>query len=192
MRYRMPMMCGVILFLFGCGQHDDVSHVTQMQRLQLMIVHAADMAAQGSDQIVAEHTGQDRNILSRSADVLRRAMSGPEMNAMHQGGAGRNPMMRKTHDLGSATFNMLELMMESTTEQVKAQRWLNQSLAIAAEGTELVLSGHLSTGGDLGRFMIEQGRQLQASANGMLTIRPSDNSSYAKAIEQVVEQMNTL
>ncbi|GMR00315.1 MAG: hypothetical protein BMS9Abin18_1157 [Zetaproteobacteria bacterium] len=192
MKYLMPMTYGVILFLSGCGQHDDALHATQMQRLQLMMVHAADMAVQGSDQIIAEHTGQGRNLLSQSADVLRRAMSGSEMNAMHQGGAGLSPIMRKTHNLGDAMFNLLELMMKSSTEQARARCRLNQSLAMAAEGTELVLSGHLSTEDDLGKFMIEQGRQLQASANGVLTTHPLDNTSYAKAIEQVVEQMNAL
>ncbi len=191
MKYLMPMMYGVILFLSGCGQHDDALHATQMQRLQLMMVHAADMAAQGSDQIIAD-TGQGRNLLSQSADVLRRAMSGPEMNAMHQGGAGLSPMMRKTHDLGGAMFNLLELMMKSSTEQARARRGLNQSLAMAAEGTELVLSGRLNMKGDLGRFMIEQGKRLQASANITLVKRPPGDTAYAKAIKQVVEQMNVL
>jgi len=192
MKHFIPVMCGVILFLSGCSQHDDTLHATQMQRLQLMMAHAANMAAQGSDQILAGRGESGRNMLSLSADTLRRAMSGPEMNAMHQSGAGLNSMMRKTHDLGGTMFNLLGMMMQSSPEQAMLRRGLNRSLAMAAEGMELVLSGHLTIKDELGRFMIVQGKKLQASANVILAKHSPGDAVYTQAVKQVIEQMNVL
>jgi len=163
-----------------------------MRHLQLLMVHAADIAAQGSEQILVGRTGQGRKMLLQAAGMLRRAMSGPEMNAMHQGGEGLNSMMRKTHDLGDSMFNLLELMMKSSPEQASARRWLDQSLAMAAEGTELVLSGFPNTKNGVRKFTVVQGNQLQADARTMLVKRPPGDAAYAKIVVQVMEQMDVL
>jgi len=89
---------GLCLLLAACSGDkgplaDSNETDSQMLKLQMMIVNAVQMTVNDDP--------------ASALRVLRRAMSGPEMNAMHHGGE-RHPMMKQLHDLGDALFSVLD------------------------------------------------------------------------------------
>jgi len=142
---RMTLILIACLWLPACSQQSDVSHDAPMLRLQLLLVQSASLAALPGD-----------TTRKHAADLARRAMSGPEMNAMHHGGGANQPMMQATHDLGDAVFELLETTSQANNDiNMQNQR----RIQIAAQAAQLRLSGAL-LGADTGAFMQSQGQSL--------------------------------
>ena len=148
------------LLLSSCSsQHEEAKH-SSMQPLQLLLAQAAALAVSSDDAV-----------RKQAADLARRAMSGPEMNAMHHGDA-QMPMMQATHDLGDAVFELLEAAAQTTS----TDRALQTRLQNAAQAAQMRLSGKLLAG-EVGAFMHEKGNSLIAASH---THAAADNV-YKKA-----------
>ncbi|MDQ6973111.1 MAG: hypothetical protein Q9M30_10720 [Mariprofundaceae bacterium] len=189
MRIKVMMLACCVLFAACSTQQDaaDSMHASgdgmsspevsfQMQQLQRLVVLAAGLAALPGGEGKAQ-----------SANLLRRAMSGPEMNAMHHGGGGMNPGMQHTHDLGDAVFELLALD-AATQEDTK---WRSR-LALAASASALVLDDHVS-GSRTGQFEAEQGRALwQQLAEKQLQTPLPTRTAYARAAATLIEALQGL
>jgi len=136
-----------------------------MLGLQLLLTQSAALAT-STDDVARKH----------AADLARRAMSGPEMNAMHHGGA-HMPMMKATHDLGDAVFELLE----AASQEGPKDRLLQIQLQTAAQAAQMRLTGKLLIG-EAGAFMQEQGKILTA-----LPSPAAGNSAYDKAAAHLLK-----
>ena len=84
-----------------------------MHHLHMLMNHGLEMVAEGSnmvmlaemkmtaamDPMTLEHGHQ---MIKEGKEVIEHALKGPEMQAMHKGGHGDDPMMKYTHELGNA------------------------------------------------------------------------------------------
>lgn len=156
-----------------------------MQYLTVLLEHAISMMAQGA---ALKLDGQKHGdaMLAQSADFLRRAMSGPEMAAMHKGGQGESPMMQHTHDLGAAAFDLLDMMMSLDVNQVpKNTNILHHALNMAAQGASMKSLADMGMSKDIDASMQDHGLQMQQAAidlsKGMLA-----NTPYQQAVLKVI------
>jgi len=153
----------------------------QMQRLQLLIVQAVSLA-----------TLTDDTSSRQAADLLRRAMSGPEMNAMHHGndahgGMMPDAMMQQTHDLGDAVFDLLET---KPLNEVDMQ-WRDR-LVLATIAADMRLDGVL-LGASSGEFEAAQGRLLAERIVNKSASTPLPTSSpYARAASRLIPSLQLL
>jgi len=152
----------------------------EMQRLQLLIVQAVALASLPGE-----------TVSRQAADLLRRAMSGPEMNAMHHGdgndAALPGSMMQQTHNLGDAAFDLLEAGPLNTADHA----WRNR-LAMTALAAAMRLEGML-LGAASGEFEAAQGRLLaerMVSESGGMSL--SADSSYGKAASRLISALQLL
>ncbi|MDX8407115.1 MAG: hypothetical protein R8L58_01895 [Mariprofundaceae bacterium] len=149
-----------------------------MQQLQLLLVQAASLAA------LPQKQAQEKATM-----FARRAMSGPEMNAMHHGDAS-TPAMQRTHALGDAVFALLEARAGGADDGL----WRSRVL-FASQAAWLRLTGSMQ-GDALGRFSYSQGRQLAATQfmrkPDQSKVNAAAKSPYAKAAAQMVEKLNAL
>lgn len=92
-----------------------------LHHMHVMINHAMEMAAQGSnlimlgkmnmakdvDQISIDHGEQ---MIGHAKHLVEEMMSGKAMGKLHASGAGELPEMAHTHQLGEAAMNYIELL----------------------------------------------------------------------------------
>jgi len=168
---QLIWMIAVICLLAGCNSqsHENID----MQQLQLLLVQAASLA-----------TMPDQQARAKAAAFARRAMSGPEMNAMHHGGGEMMPDMQLTHDFGDAVFSLLE-----TRSEAGDDIWRSR-LQLASQAAWMRLTGSMQ-GDSIGRFSYSEGRQL-AALQWMPKTRAKPETPYAKAANRVVEYLNKL
>ncbi|MDQ6956948.1 MAG: hypothetical protein Q9M21_07110 [Mariprofundaceae bacterium] len=125
-------------------------------------------------------------MLSQSADLLRRAMSGPEMAAMHKGGQGQSAMMHHTHDLGAAAFDLLDLMMSLQETPVQEDDYrLHYALNMAAQGASLKSLAIMGMAGDIDQAMQQHGQTMQEGAMHLIKETSAD-TAYKKAVLKVI------
>ncbi len=155
--------------LAACTSPD--GEVIRMKQLQLLLVESAALAAMPQPQA-----------REKAAVFARRAMSGPEMNAMHHEGK-KMPGMQITHDLGDAVFALLEV-------RGKPDPVWRSRLLLAAQAAWMRLTGSMQ-GDALGRFSYSEGRQL-AATQFMPGKQPAADSAYAKAARHMIDRLNAL
>ncbi len=160
----------LLALLAGCSSQAQQN--IGMQQLQLLLVQATSLAAM-----------PQKKAQEKAAVFARRAMSGPEMNAMHHGSEKLHGM-QATHDLGDALFSLLE-----AKPGVGDEVWRSR-LMFASQAAWLRLTGSMQ-GDALGRFSYSEGRQL-AATQFMVKHLSDAESPYAKAAQAVVEKLNTL
>jgi hypothetical protein len=93
-----------------------------MHHMHIMINHALEMAAQGSNMVMMGQMGMSKDIdkysnehgkmmLSDARAVLTEVMTGKAMTGMHEKGvAGGNAMMADTHKIGDAAKKVIDLL----------------------------------------------------------------------------------
>lgn len=183
--------CLLSFGLISCNQ-DDNTHETQihgnhvsMQHLTMLLEHAISMMAQGAS-LKLQGQAHGDEMLAQSADLLRRAMSGPEMAAMHKGGQGESPAMQHTHDLGAAAFDLLEMMMELKTNQApKNASMLHHALNMAAQGASMKLLADMGMSKDIDVSMQDHGLQMQRTSMQLYQEISSD-TPYSKAVLKIM------
>jgi len=161
MKQMMFVFIVACLSLSACSQQYDSGKESQMLRLQLLLTQSAHFAILPGE-AARKH----------SAELARRAMSGPEMNAMHHGEDDHQTMMHATHDLGDAVFDLLE----AATSQAAKHESLQSQIQMAVEGAQLRLTGQL-LGNETGAFMQEKGNSIVATSMSHAT----GESAYEKA-----------
>jgi hypothetical protein len=93
-----------------------------MHHMHIMINHALEMAAQGSNMVMLGQMGMSKDIdkysmehgkmmLSDARAMLTEVMEGKAMTGMHEKGVtGGNAMMADTHKIGDAAKNVVDLL----------------------------------------------------------------------------------
>lgn len=93
-----------------------------MHHMHIMINHALEMAAQGSNMVMLGQMGMSKDIdkysiehgkmmLSDARAVLTEVMTGKAMTGMHEKGvASGNAMMADTHKIGDAAKKVIDLL----------------------------------------------------------------------------------
>jgi len=187
-------------WLVSCEQSSNISqeqkamqasHVSMpMQHLTMLLEHAIGMMAQGAElklqgQKYAQKHGDA--MLAQSADLLRRAMSGPEMAAMHKGGQGHSPAMQHTHDLGAAAFDLLDMMMslQANSNTFKGDKMLHHALNMAAQGASMRSLAVMGMSKDIDVAMQDHGLKMQEAAIRLSEQIPAD-TAYQKAVLKVI------
>jgi len=156
-----------------------------MQHLTVLLEHAISMMAQGAELKLSGQKHGDA-MLAQSANLLRRAMSGPEMAAMHKGGQGESPMMQHTHDLGAAAFDLLDMMMSLQVNQApKNANILHHALNMAAQGASMKSLAGMGMSKDIDVSMQDYGLQMQQAAID-LSKGTSVNTPYQQAVLKVI------
>jgi len=160
----------MLALLAGCSSQDEEQ--IRMMQLQLLLAQAATLAAM-----------EQPEARTKAAVFARRAMSGPEMNAMHHEGA-KSPMMQATHDLGDAVFALLEV-----AGKEQDARWRSR-LQLASQAAWMRLTGKMQ-GDALGRFSYSEARQL-AATQFMEQKQAKPKGAYAKAADTLIRRLNAL
>jgi len=182
-------------WLVSCDQSSNMSHETEsskhghssmpMQHLTMLLEHGISMMAQGAE-LKLEGDAHGDVMLKQSADVLRRAMSGPEMAAMHKGGQGQSAMMQHTHALGAAAFDMLDLMMSLQVSNAPANHVrLHHALNMAAQGANLQSLAGMGMSQEIDAFMQAQGTQMQQTSM-ILSEETTAHSDYHAALLKLI------
>ncbi|MDQ6955316.1 MAG: hypothetical protein Q9M20_07715 [Mariprofundaceae bacterium] len=169
------------------GQHTQIGvTINPTNQLGILIEHAIIIMTQGAELKLHPLKGGDL-MLAQSADLLRRAMSGPEMSEMHKAGEGHSPAMQRTHDLGAAAFDLLDLMMSlKEPSNIKNIRLFHYALSMASEGSNLKSLAHLETNKQLAKVLQQQGHDMrQASIN--LTQALNHDGAYPQAVLKVIK-----
>jgi len=105
----------------------------EMHHMHIMINHALEMAAQGSNMVMLGQMGMSKDIdkyttdhgkmmLSDASSLLSESMEGKAMMGMHEKGitGGANAMMADTHKIGDAAKNVIDLLNKmASTEPMK-------------------------------------------------------------------------
>jgi len=157
-----------------------------MQHLSMLLEHAISMMAQGAELKVHGNVHGDA-MLAQSADLLRRAMSGPEMAAMHKGGQGQSSAMQHTHDLGAAAFDLLDMMMSIHVDNApKSSDVLHHALNMAAQGASMKSLAVMGMSKDIDVVMQDHGLKMQ-QASVYLSKEISINTDYQKAVLKVID-----
>jgi len=158
-----------------------------MQQLGMLLNQAIGMMGQGA---VLKQDGKKAYadaMLAQSADLLRRAMSGPEMAAMHKGGQGQSVMMQHTHALGAAAFDLLDMMMSMPMGQASnGDEILHHALTMAAQGANMKSLAVMGMSKDIAVTMQDYGLKMQ-QASMHLSKEISISSDYQKAALKVID-----
>jgi len=189
----LPVILSLTLcfWLVSCDKSENNQPESQtmqsmpMQHLTVLLEHAISMMAQGAELKLSGQKHGDA-MLAQSADLLRRAMSGPEMAAMHKGGQGESPMMQHTHALGAAAFDLLDMMMSLQAGNAsKESEMLHHALNMAAQGASMKSLAGMGMSKDIDVAMQDHGLKMQqASMN--LSKEMSTSSDYQKAVLKVI------
>jgi len=176
-------------WLVSCDKNSHTQHSADampMQQLGILLDQAIGIMGQGA---VLKQEGKKASadaMLAQSAGLLRRAMSGPEMAAMHKGGQGESAMMQHTHALGAAAFDLLDLMMSSSAQNISQDdETLHHALTMAAQGASMKVSA-ASMNQDIGGVMQAHALQMQTSAIKLSHQAVAVPSAYQKAVLKVI------
>jgi hypothetical protein len=98
-----------------------------MHHMHIMMNHALEMAAQGSNMVMLGQMGMAKDVdkysvehgkmmLSDASSMLKEVMEGKAMQEMHQKGVrGDNAMMAETHKIGDAAKKVIDLLDKMTS-----------------------------------------------------------------------------
>jgi hypothetical protein len=98
-----------------------------MHHMHIMMNHALEMAAEGSNMVMLGQMGMAKDVdkysvehgkmmLSDASSMLKEVMEGKAMQEMHQKGVkGDNAMMAETHKIGDAAKKVIDLLGKMTS-----------------------------------------------------------------------------
>jgi len=189
-------LCLFSFILSSCDNHEPsnqlpathAQHGIQIQHLTMLVEHAINMAAQGADlkQLGDAHADA---MFKQSADLLRRAMSGSEMSTMHKGGAGASPDMQHLHDLGSAAFDLLDIMMSTPSKQFPSNAsLLHHTLSMATEAATLNAIAEMTMLPELDSVMQGHSNNMNQAAMQILKAN-MDDSAYSQAVSKLLHSL---
>jgi hypothetical protein len=159
-----------------------------MHHLHMLMNHGLEMVAEGSnmvmlaemkmtaamDPMTLEHGHQ---MIKEGKEVIEHALKGPEMQAMHKGGHGDDPMMKYTHELGNAELAVVDLLENMSMEGPMTDDMMtmhhmhimiNHALQMAAQGSNMVMLGQMGMS-NVDKYSIEHGKMMLADASALLT-----------------------
>jgi len=158
-----------------------------MHHMHMLMNHGLEMVAEGSnlvmlakmnmtaalDPMTLEH-GQ--SMIKDGKEVIEHVLKGPEMQAMHKGGHGDDPMMKYTHELGNAELAVVDLLENMSMEGPMTDDMMtmhhmhimiNHALEMAAQGSNMVMLGQMGMS-SMDKYSIEHGKMMLADASSLL------------------------
>ncbi len=161
-------------------------HGMAMHHQHQMLNHALGMALEGSNLVMLGQMGMAGGIDQVSIDhgkmmmkngrkLWNEMMSGKAMMKMHKGGKSPmdDPMMKFTHELGSAQLKVIELLKEMGSTKHDAghgmsmhhqHTMLNHALKMAVEGSNLVMLGQMGMAPGIDDVSVKHGKHMMKSA----------------------------
>jgi len=180
----------LVMGLFGTAyaKHEGDASM-DMHHLHMLMNHGLEMVVEGSnmvmladmkmtpavDPMMAEH---GRKMIKNGREVIDRALKGPEMQGLHKAGHGDNALMKYTHDLGNAITTVADLLEKMSTEGPMSADMMemhhmhvmiNNALAMAAEGSNMVMLGQMGMSKDIDKYSVEHGKMMLADARATIT-----------------------
>ena len=158
-----------------------------MHHLHMLMNHGLEMVAEGSnmvmlsemkmvpsvDPMTLEH---GHHMIMAGKEVIEHAMKGPEMQAMHKGGHGDDPLMKDTHELGNAEMAVADLLENMSMEGPMTDDMMtmhhmhimiNHALEMATQGSNMVMVGQMGMSNS-DKYSIELGKMMLADARSLL------------------------
>jgi hypothetical protein len=149
-----------------------------------MLDHGLGMAAEGSNLLMLSEMGMaaefdpttrahGQAMLKRGKELIERALSGEEMKGLHEKEGTEGATMRQTHELGEAmkaVVSVLEAMRPGEAkpgEEMTLHHMhmaLNHALAMAAEGSDLIMLGEMGMAAKVDTASVEHGKAMLADA----------------------------
>lgn len=198
MKGKFWMVIPLLLLLNACTPeqqqpqskpHEQFPYTLQMHHIHMLINHALQMAAQGTDmKIQGEEHGN--YMLKQATELLQRAMSGPEMARLHAQGYAKKHSMIITHQLADQATQLFAQMrnMNTTTSDKRSVQMLNHALELAATGSNLVMLGQQGMAGDIDTVMVNHGQSMLGDASRLLQ-KESKVTAYREVLEELVEML---
>ncbi len=191
------LSCLSMLGLSACDldrheQHEarhNFSYALKMHHIHMLINHALQMSAQGADMnLQGVYLGSA--LLTKSSELLKRAMSGPEMAHLHKLGNANKPLMEMTHALADKTTLLIEQMrnLSSNSENKASIRMLNHAVEAAATGSSMIMLGQQGMAGNIDAVMVNHGQSMLGEASGLLQ-DISGAPEYKELVNQVVHML---
>ena len=158
-----------------------------MHHLHMLMNHGLEMVAEGSNMVMLAEMKMTPSIdpmtlehghhmIMAGKEVIEHAMKGPEMQALHKGGHGDDPLMKDTHELGNAIMAVADLLdkmsMEGMTDDMMTMHhmhiMINHALEMAAQGSNMVMVGQMGMSNS-DKYSIEHGKMMLSDARAVLT-----------------------
>ena len=106
----------------SAADDDHSGHGMTMHHMHIMLNHAVETAAKGSNLVMIGQMGMAKGIdelsiaegkamIANARDMIEKVMKGDTMKGMHMDGVtGTNDMMQHTHDMGDAALKYIEML----------------------------------------------------------------------------------
>jgi hypothetical protein len=195
----VALTMGMALSLAGVSRADMGEHGEEasmkMHHIHILMGHAVGMVTEGSnlvmiagmkmspgtDAMTADH---GKKMIDNGKGVLQRALSGDEMMKMHKEGMKDDPMMKDSHSLGESILKYIDIVQKMKMDTMDKDMMdmhhmhlmINHALAMAAEGSNLVMLGDMKMAGDLDKYTVDHGRKMLKDAKATLA-GVSDNKA---------------
>jgi len=175
---KTGLFLGLCLVLAACSGDkgplaDRNGADSQMLKLQIMVVNAVQMTVNGDS--------------ASALRVLRRAMSGSEMNAMHHGGE-THPMMKQLHDLGDALFSVLDEKAVSKADST----WQDK---LAAENKRVLvrlMNRHAAMNKGAALVDLQRDDATNKTRGKVKNEAQARDTAYAKAVSLLIQRLRLL
>jgi hypothetical protein len=197
MRLKMQMIAGILLFAAflhpggiasaGEGQGSGDTSGMKMHHFHIMMNHGITMVAEGSNLVMLAGMKMAAPIdkptlkhgqmmLAQGKEVIRRSLSGPEMEDMMKGKHADSPLMHYTHEIGEAMLKVIQILEKMDVWHMSDPNMmtmhhmhiaLNHALQMASEGSNLVMLGQMGMAGDVDSFSVDHGKEMIENARGL-------------------------
>ncbi|OIO74741.1 MAG: hypothetical protein AUJ57_01635 [Zetaproteobacteria bacterium CG1_02_53_45] len=166
-----------------------LSYTLEMHHIHMLINHSLQMAAQGADMNLQD-VQLGSTLLMKSSELLKRAMSGPEMAQLHKLGNAGKPLMEMTHALADKATLLMEEMkkLSGKSADKDAIRMLNHAIEAAAAGSSMIMLGQQGMAGDIDAVMVNHGQSMLGEASGIMK-DISGAAEYKVLVNQVVHML---
>lgn len=192
--------CLSVIGLAGCDaghqeQHEvseqggSMSHAMRMYHLHILINHALQMSTQGGDmQLLGSRRGPA--MLAKAERLLQRAMSGPEMAALHKQGHANKAAMKLMHDLAGSTSELISQMraLSKQTANRDSLQMLHHAIEAAATGSSLIMLSQQGMAGDIDLVMVNHGQTMLGEASGLLH-EVAHADAYSELVRKIVRML---
>ncbi len=170
-------------------QNGEMSHTMRMYHLHILINHALQMSTQGGDmQLLGSRRGPA--MLNKAEKLLHRAMSGPEMAALHKQGQANKASMKMMHDLAGSTAELIEQMRAFSKQTVNRDslQMLHHAVEAAATGSSLIMLSQQGMAGDIDLVMVNHGQTMLGEASGLLH-EVANADAYSELVRKIVRML---
>jgi hypothetical protein len=159
----------------------------KMHHIHILMGHAVGMVTEGSNLVMiagmkmspstdAMTSDHGKKMIDNGKGVLQRALSGDEMMKMHKEGMKDDPMMKDSHSLGESILKYIDIVQKMNMGSMDKDMMdmhhmhlmINHALAMAAEGSNLVMLGDMKMAGDLDKYTVDHGRKMLQDAKATL------------------------